>query len=103
MRVRLYWSMARLAHAEGREGVALTNVRKAIALLQATEDTVHLARAHLLAAGITLSRDDAEAAERHLDQAEHFLGASAAAEDTIEIKIRRSRVASAARPVEGRA
>jgi tetratricopeptide (TPR) repeat protein len=94
MRVRLYWSMARLAHAEGREGVALTNVRKAIALLQATEDTVHLARAHLLAAGITLSRDDAEAAERHLDQAEHFLGASAAVEDTIEIKIRRSRVAA---------
>jgi ATP/maltotriose-dependent transcriptional regulator MalT len=46
----------RLAHVEGREGVALTNVRKAIALLQATEDTVHLARAHLLAAGITLSR-----------------------------------------------
>jgi transcriptional regulator with XRE-family HTH domain len=94
MRVRLYWSMARLAHAEGREGVALTNVRKAIALLQATEDTVHLARAHLLAAGITLSRDDAEGAERHLDQAEHLLGASAAAEDTIEIKIRRSRVAA---------
>jgi transcriptional regulator with XRE-family HTH domain len=94
MRVRLYWSMARLAHAEGREGVALTNVRKAIALLQATEDTVHLARAHLLAAGITLSRDDAEAAERHLDQAEQFLGASAASEDTIEIRIRRSRVAA---------
>jgi transcriptional regulator with XRE-family HTH domain len=93
MRVRLYWSMARLAHAEGRVGVALTNVRKAIALLQATEDTVHLARAHLLAAGITLSRDDAETAERHLDQAEHFLGASAAVEDTVEIKIRRSRVA----------
>ena len=94
MRVRLYWSMARLAHAEGREGVALTNVRKAIALLQATEDTVHLARAHLLAAGITLSRDDADTAERHLDQAEQFLGASAASEDAVEIKIRRSRVAA---------
>ena len=50
MRVRLYWSMARLAHAEGRESVALTNVRKAIALLQATDDTFHLARAHILAA-----------------------------------------------------
>jgi transcriptional regulator with XRE-family HTH domain len=94
MRVRLYWSMARLAHAEGREGVALTNVRKAIALLQATEDTVHLARAHLLAAGITLSRDDAEGAERHLDLAEQFLGASAASEDIIEIRIRRSRIAA---------
>ena len=54
MRVRLYWSMARLAHAEGRASVALTNVRKAIALLQATDDTLHLARAHILAADITL-------------------------------------------------
>src|SRR5439155_7213848 len=98
-RVRLYWSMARLAHAEGRAGFALTNVRKAIALLQATEDTVHLARAHVLAASITLSRNDADAAQRHLDQAEQFLGSSAAAEDTIEIKIRRSRIAT----LQGRA
>ena len=51
MRVRLYWSIARLAHSEGRESVALENVRKAIALLQATDDTFHLARAHILAAG----------------------------------------------------
>ncbi|MEP6813509.1 MAG: helix-turn-helix domain-containing protein [Actinomycetota bacterium] len=101
MRVRLYWSMARLAHTEGRASVALTNVRKAIALLQATEDSVHLARAHLLAAGITLSRDDAETAEQHLDQAERILGPSLSAEDAIEIKIRRSRLASLqGRPAE---
>src|SRR5438067_1329119 len=50
MRVRLYWSMARLAHTEGRPSVALANIRKAIALLQATDDTLHLARAHILAA-----------------------------------------------------
>ena len=94
MRVRLYWSMARLAHAEGRATVALTNVRKAIALLQATDDTFHLARAHILAAGITLSRDNADAAERHLDHAERLLGTSAAVEDLLEIKIRRSRIAT---------
>jgi transcriptional regulator with XRE-family HTH domain len=93
-RVRLYWSMARLAHTEGRPSVALANVRKAIALLQATEDTLHLARAHILAAGITLSREDADSADHHLDQAEHLLGGSAAAEDLIEIKIRRSHVAT---------
>jgi transcriptional regulator with XRE-family HTH domain len=93
MRVRLYWSMARLAHAEGRAGVALANVRKAIALLQATEDTVHLARAHLLAAGITLTRNDAREAQRHLDQAEHFFGSSGTVADAIELNIRRSRVA----------
>jgi tetratricopeptide (TPR) repeat protein len=94
MRVRLYWSMARLAHAEGRASVALTNVRKAIALLQATDDTLHLARAHILAAGITLSRGDVVNAERHLDKAEQLLSTPAATEDIVEITIQRSRIAT---------
>ena len=93
MRVRLYWSMARLAHGEGRASVALTNVRKAIALLQATDDSFHLARAHVLAAGITLSRDDTAAAERHLDHAEQLLGPHPSMVDAVEIKILRSRLA----------
>jgi transcriptional regulator with XRE-family HTH domain len=93
MRVRLYWSMARLAHAEGRESVALTNVRKAIALLQVTDDTFHLARAHILAAGITLGRGDADAAQGHLETAERLLGAAAAPEDTFEIRQHHARVA----------
>jgi tetratricopeptide (TPR) repeat protein len=94
MRVRLYWSMARLAHTEGREFVALKNVRKAIALLQATDDTFHLGRAHILAAYITLSRDDPDAAEHHLDQAEQFLGMSPTAQDMFEITTQRARVAA---------
>jgi transcriptional regulator with XRE-family HTH domain len=93
MRVRLYWSMARLAHTEGRESVALTNVRKAIALLQATDDTFHLARAHILAAGITLGRDDAEAAANHLETADRLLGTGAAPEDTFEMLQHWARVA----------
>jgi transcriptional regulator with XRE-family HTH domain len=94
MRVRLYWSLARLAHAEGRASVALTNVRKAIALLQATDDTLHLARAHILASGITLSRGDADGAEDHLNRAEQLLSTPAAAEDVVEITIQRSRIAA---------
>jgi transcriptional regulator with XRE-family HTH domain len=94
MRVRLYWSIARLAHREGRASVALTNVRKAIALLQATDDTLQLARAHILAAGITLSRDDADDAERHLDIAERLLGMPVAVEDLVEINVQRSRIAA---------
>jgi len=93
MRVRLYWSMARLAHAEGRASVALANVRKAIALLQATDDTLHLARAHILASGITLSRGDPDGAEDHLDRAEQLLSVPAAAEDVVEITIQRARIA----------
>jgi tetratricopeptide (TPR) repeat protein len=93
MRVRLYWSIARLAHAEGRASTALSNVRKAIALLEATDDTFHLARAHILAANITLSRDHADAAAKHLDHAETLLGRGAAATDLFEIKTLRSRIA----------
>jgi transcriptional regulator with XRE-family HTH domain len=94
MRVRLYWSMARLAHAEGEASVALANARKAIALLQATDDSFHLARAHMLAASISLSRDDTEAASRHLDHAEQLLGAHPSMQDSVEIKILRSRIAA---------
>jgi transcriptional regulator with XRE-family HTH domain len=92
MRVRLYWSMARLAQMEGRPSAALTNVRKAIALLRLTDDTLHLARAHLLAASISLTREDAATAEGHLDQTEILLGAAPATEDMVELKIRRARV-----------
>jgi transcriptional regulator with XRE-family HTH domain len=93
MRVRLYWSIARLAHAEGRDSVALTNVRKAIALLQATDDTFHLARAHILAAVITLGRENADAAEDHLALAENLLGTSTTPQDTLYITQNRARIA----------
>jgi transcriptional regulator with XRE-family HTH domain len=93
MRVRLYWSIARLAHTKGRESAALQNVRKAIALLQATDDTFHLARAHILAAEITLARQDVEAAENHVAQAERLLASGAIGEDLLELKQHRSRIA----------
>jgi tetratricopeptide (TPR) repeat protein len=94
MRVRLYWSMARLAHAEGEATAALANARKAIALLQATDDSFHLARAHMLAASISLSRDDTDSASKHLDHADQLLGAHPSMQDSVEIKILRSRIAA---------
>jgi len=93
MRVRLYWSIARLAHTQGRESAALENVRKAIALLQATDDTFHLARAHILAADITLARKDVAAAEIHLSQAERLLASGATNQDLFEMRQHRSRIA----------
>ncbi len=92
MRVRLYWSVARLAHTQGREAVALENVRKAIALLQATDDTFHLARANVLAAEIMLGRSDPTAAEQHLEQAEQLFGGGRTPDDTMEITQLRSRL-----------
>jgi transcriptional regulator with XRE-family HTH domain len=93
MRVRLYWSIARLAHSEGRESVALENVRKAIALLQATDDTFHLARAHILAAGIMLGRAMTDDADQHLEDAERLLGGGRTAADTLDITQHRARIA----------
>jgi transcriptional regulator with XRE-family HTH domain len=93
MRVRLYWSIARLAHREGRESVALKNVRKAIALLQATDDTFHLARANILAAGITLNRQEVDAAEQHIELAEHLLSGGMTPDDALDITQHRSRIA----------
>jgi tetratricopeptide (TPR) repeat protein len=73
-RVRLYWSLARLSEFEGKYMAALDYVRRAIALLQATDDSLHLARAHLLSAWIMGAQGNAEGSGRHLELAERLLG-----------------------------
>jgi len=72
-RIRLYWSLARLNVLNGRAAEALEYIRSAIALLKATDDTVTLARAHLLAAGAELRRQVAGEAQRHLEAAERLI------------------------------
>ncbi|TMK89991.1 MAG: helix-turn-helix domain-containing protein [Actinobacteria bacterium] len=68
-RIRLFWSLARLAIMEGQAQPALRHLRRAIALLESTEDTLHLARAHLLSSEILILDGQAEAAGSHLDVA----------------------------------
>ena len=75
-RVRLYWSLGRLALEQAQPFAALDNFRRAVALLEATEDTVHLARAHIACADATITAgDDLGGALQHLDEAERLLGA----------------------------
>ena len=45
--VRLIWSLARLTAVEGRPRTAVREMRRAISLLDLTEDSLELARAHL--------------------------------------------------------
>lgn len=71
-RIRLYWSLARLATMEGHAQAGLRHLRRAIALLESTEDTLHLARAHLLCSQILLLDGQPEPAGPHLDQAERL-------------------------------
>lgn len=90
--VRLYWSLGR-AHAEtGPPSRALDYVRRAIALLEATEDTFHLARAHQLAASILLDQENAVPARRHLERAEGLLGPDAEREDVGLLKTEQARL-----------
>jgi transcriptional regulator with XRE-family HTH domain len=94
-RVRLYWSLARLAGLSGRPREALAQIRRAIALLEATEDTAYLARAHMLAAGVELTEGDVPAAKEHVDQAERLAGPTAGASDVGMLKIVHGRIALA--------
>jgi transcriptional regulator with XRE-family HTH domain len=80
-RARLYWSLARLSGAQGRPAAALDYVRRAIALLDVTDDTLHLAHAHLLCGSILMSQGRTEDAGRHFGLAEGMFGFSALLDD----------------------
>jgi transcriptional regulator with XRE-family HTH domain len=64
--VRLVWSRALLSYREGRPRIAVRDMRRAIALLDQTEDSVELARAHLFCAEVSLWGGDLDLAQRHL-------------------------------------
>jgi tetratricopeptide (TPR) repeat protein len=84
-RVRLYWSLARLSDIQGRPASALDYIRRAIALLDVTDDTLHLARAHLLCGGILISQGRADEAGRHFDLAERLFGPNPEPEDVMNL------------------
>jgi len=90
-RVRLYWSLARLSGLQGRPAAALDYVRRAIALLDVTDDTLHLARAHLLCGTILMSQDRADEAGRHFDLAEQLFGPHPMPEDLANLRTDQSR------------
>ena len=93
-RVRLYWSLARLNVLNGRATEALEYIRSAIALLKATDDTMTLARAYLLAAGAELRRRSVDAAEGNLAAARSLLGTHSDAADLGMLRTGQSRVAA---------
>jgi transcriptional regulator with XRE-family HTH domain len=93
-RVRLYWSLARLNVIDGHAAEALDHIRNAIALLKATDDTLTLARAHLLAAGAELRRHSATEARHNLEQAERLLGPSGQPADLGMLRTGQSRLAA---------
>ena len=92
--VRVYWSVARLAEAEGHPMRALEYARRAVALLEATEDTKHLARAHLMCAWIMGLEEKAADARPHLDKAEALLGDAPDPTDLAMLRVEQAKVAA---------
>jgi transcriptional regulator with XRE-family HTH domain len=72
-RVSLYWASSRVAYMEGDADTALADVGRATAILEASEDTLQVARAHLLSAQIFNLERRPEEAGRHLAHAERLL------------------------------
>ena len=85
-RVRVYWSLARLAWWEAQDpDTALRYAREALALYRTTEDTRGLAQAHLVCAQLlNLERKWREAVQ-HLARADELLTATGADPDDIAI------------------
>jgi transcriptional regulator with XRE-family HTH domain len=92
--IRLFWSRARLAAQEGDYYIARIAINRAISLLEATEDTSHLARAHLLAAEISLWDGNVADAAEHLEIAETILPEDAEIEDQAYLLIQQAFVAA---------
>jgi tetratricopeptide (TPR) repeat protein len=93
-RVRLYWSLARTAAIEGRSAEALTQIRRAIALLEATDNTLQLARGYLLAAGIESGEGHADETRKQLETAARLLGPAPEPVDLGMLRIGQSRLAA---------
>jgi tetratricopeptide (TPR) repeat protein len=94
MRARLHWSQARLAAASGDPRTALEQLRRAVAILEATEDSRQLGRAHLLWAEILTFEGEADAAGQHLEIAERLLGSRPDAEDLYWLRTEQARRAA---------
>ncbi|HEY8629299.1 MAG TPA: helix-turn-helix transcriptional regulator, partial [Gaiellaceae bacterium] len=93
-RVRLFWALARAANTDGRHLEALTHIRRAIALLEATDDTLQLARGYLLAAGIEAREHQLKPTRTHLERAEELLGTNGEPRDVAMLRIGQSWLAS---------
>jgi transcriptional regulator with XRE-family HTH domain len=80
-RARMHWVLAGMAVAQDERRLALRHMRSAIALLKGTEDTVRLARAHVMCGLILLWGGKTPAAGRHVNAAAGLLPSHAHATD----------------------
>jgi tetratricopeptide (TPR) repeat protein len=92
-RVRLYWSAGRVAGFQGQLSVALDHYRHAVALLEATEDTLNLARAHVGCAWTLNAAGRAKESLKHLETAERLFGGNPQPGDLASLRTEQAKAA----------
>ena len=80
-RVFIYWTMARTEKMDGEPLAAMTLMRRALGLLEASEDALGVARAHLTCAEILLLEGDADVVTPHLERADKLFELGADSDD----------------------
>jgi tetratricopeptide (TPR) repeat protein len=93
-RVFLLWTRARLAWMNAEGYAALDYIKTAIGFLDATEDRLQLARAHLACAQLTNLDARPREAARHLAEAEELLRQGADAVDLGVLRAEQAKVAA---------
>ena len=92
--VRLYWSQARLATISGRTSFALQQISRAIGLLEATEDSLSLGRAHLLRGEILLTDGRLDEADQQFQRAFRLLQVGGDAPHRAALSAERAKLAA---------
>jgi transcriptional regulator with XRE-family HTH domain len=80
-RALTYWTLARIAAMDGDSRLALSQMRKAIGLLEASEDTLELAKAHGLYAQILVMEERYQEAREPLARASRLFELEGQLED----------------------
>lgn len=92
--IRLYWALARLLALQGKPHEALAHAQRALGLLEATEDTLQLGRAHLLCAGILNLEGKGDEALPHLEVAQRAFERRADAVDLASLRTEQAKAAA---------
>jgi tetratricopeptide (TPR) repeat protein len=94
-RARLYWSQSRLHAVKGNHDTAARYARRTVELLELTEDTQYLARAHQLLGFIELERNRPAEALELLRRGRDLLGDSADAVLQAQFRLEEARALAA--------
>jgi len=92
-RVRVHWSRGRAASEDNDVAAALGHFRRALGLLEATDETLHLARAYLACSELLTEEGQADESLAQLELARQLLGPRPAAVDAARLRTQQASTA----------